>query len=106
MRNTGNLYLLFSGLFYVASAALHPKISALQGEMRMISNNLIYPAARAVTTGRRHHFFGYYDKFPWDKSGRYLLGLETTFIDRPPTPDDYATIGFIDLADNNRWILS
>ena len=69
----------------------------------MTSNDSTYPAARAVTTGPRHHFFGYYDKFPWNKNGRYLLGLETTFIDRPPTPNDCATIGLIDLADNNRW---
>jgi hypothetical protein len=62
-----------------------------------------YPAARAVTSGPRHHFFGYYDKFPRDATGRYLLGLETTFIDRPPTPDDAAVIGLIDRAENHRW---
>ena len=76
----------------------------MQEGMTMISNDFTYPAALAVTAGRRHHFFGYYDKFPWDKSGRYLLGLETTFIDRPPTPNDCATIGLIDFTDNNRWI--
>ena len=34
---------------------------------------------RAVTRGPRHHFFGYYDKCPWDASGRYMLAVETTF---------------------------
>jgi len=66
-------------------------------------NTSSYPAAAPVTAGPRHHFFGYYDKFPWDSTGRYMLGLETTFIDRPPEPDDTATIGLIDLEDNNRW---
>ena len=68
-----------------------------------MSNQFSYPLARAVTCGPRHHFFGYYDKCPWDASGRYMLGLETTFMDRPPTGEDCATIGLIDLADNNRW---
>ena len=62
-----------------------------------------HPTARAVTSGPGHHFFGYYDKCPWDASGRYMLGLETTFLDRPPTPDDTAVIGLIDTASDNRW---
>lgn len=68
----------------------------------MSKNN--YPAAQAITKGPRHHFFGYYDKFPWDATGRYIVALETNFIDRPPNPDDLATIGLVDLEDDNRWI--
>ncbi|MDA0746981.1 MAG: hypothetical protein O2954_10710 [bacterium] len=63
-----------------------------------------FPEARAVTTGPKHHFFGYYDKCPWDATGRYLLGLATEFMDRSPTPEDEAEIGMVDLADNNRWV--
>ena len=37
------------------------------------------PAAQAVTAGPRHHYFGYYDKFPWDRTGRFLLGMEVDF---------------------------
>jgi len=59
--------------------------------------------AKAVTSGK-HHFFGYYDKSPWDATGRYLLSLEVPFMDRQPTADDPATIGMIDLQDDNRWI--
>lgn len=54
--------------------------------------------ARAVTHGPNHHFFGYYDKSPWDRSMRRMLALETTFIDRPPDGTDVAVIGVIDLA--------
>lgn len=68
-----------------------------------MSNAETYPAARPVTTGPRHHFFGYYDKCPWDATGRYLLGLETTFMDRPPGADDRAVIGLIDIRDDRRW---
>jgi len=56
--------------------------------------------ARAVTHGDLHHFFGYYDKCPWDASGRHLLALEVNFCDRPPTPEDIATIVCIDTEDH------
>ncbi len=62
-----------------------------------------FPLARAVTRPPGHHFFGYYDKLPWDVTGRYLLALETSFIDRPPTTDDRTVIGRVDLAEGCRW---
>ena len=65
---------------------------------------MAFPEAKAVTSGPNHHFFGYYDKCPWDATGRYLLALETAFVDRPPTPDDRATIGMVDLTEENRMI--
>ncbi len=54
--------------------------------------------ARRATPGPKHHFFGYYDKTPWDATGRYLLALEVSFIDRPPRPEDAVTVGMVDLA--------
>lgn len=56
------------------------------------------PVACAVTRGPKHHFFGYYGIPPWNASGKYLLALETTFMDRPPTADDTATLGMVELA--------
>ena len=58
---------------------------------------------RAVTSGPKHHFFGYYDKSPWDSTGRYMLGMEVRFVDRPPTPEDEVVIGLIDLEEGARW---
>lgn len=58
---------------------------------------------RAVTAGPQYYFFGYYDKCPWDATGRYLLALQTDFMHRPPTASDTATIGLIDLHDGDRW---
>ena len=59
--------------------------------------------ARAVTRGPRHHWFGYYDKTPWDATGRYLLAMESTFCDRQPGPDDAITLGMVDLKSGNEW---
>ncbi len=58
---------------------------------------------RPITAGR-HHFFGYYDKFAVNASGRYHLALETQFIDRQPTRDDLAVVGMVDMEDGDRWI--
>ena len=59
--------------------------------------------ARALTRGPAHHFFGYYDKSPWDGTGRYVLGMEAGFMNRPPRADDAVAIGLIDTAEGNRW---
>ncbi len=58
---------------------------------------------RALTSPPKHHFFGYYDMRPWDPSGRYHLALEVDFQDRPPTPDDPAVVGVVDLAEGDRF---
>ena len=54
--------------------------------------------ARAVTTGPKHHFFGYYGICPWDATGQFLLCLESDFHERPPGAEDRATVGLVELA--------
>ena len=61
------------------------------------------PRPHAVTRGPAQHFFGYYDKSPWDATGRWMLGLETQFMDRPPMATDVAVIGLIDTREDNAW---
>ncbi|MDP6505176.1 MAG: hypothetical protein QF886_16255, partial [Planctomycetota bacterium] len=56
-----------------------------------------------LTPSAGHHYFGYYDKCPWDGTGRYFLSLEIDFIDRPPVPGDVAVIGMVD-NENDEWI--
>ncbi len=53
-----------------------------------------------VTQGPKHHFFGYFDKYPWNQSGRYLLALETDFAGRQPLPGEKVGILLIDLKNN------
>lgn len=59
---------------------------------------------RPITTGPKHHWFGYYDKLQFDPSSRYVLAMEVDFEHRSPNADDVIGIGMIDLADNDRWI--
>src|SRR5262249_54453788 len=59
---------------------------------------------RAVTKGPKHHFFGYYDKTPWDKTGRYLLANEIGFVDRQPEAKDELTVGMVDLKESDKFI--
>lgn len=49
-------------------------------------------------------FFGYFDKYPWDLSGRYVLANRAEFMDRQPTADDKLIIGMIDRQDNNKFV--
>ncbi len=56
-----------------------------------------YLEARALTKGPKFHYFGYYDKFPYDITGKYCLTLETDFMDRPPQPADVARIGMVEV---------
>lgn len=59
---------------------------------------------RRITHGPEHHWFGYYDKFQFDPSDRYVLGMEVDFEHRTPQPDDVVKIGMVDLRDGDRWI--
>ena len=60
-------------------------------------------SVRAITGPEGHHTAGYYDKTPWDVTGRYVLALRAEFCDRPPAADDVAVLGLVDLEDGNRF---
>jgi hypothetical protein len=59
---------------------------------------------RQLTFGPKFHWFGYYDKFQFDPSERYILGMEVDFDHRSPRPEDEVRIGMIDLGAGDRWI--
>jgi len=58
---------------------------------------------RALTKGPKYHWFGYYDKWQFDPTDRYVLGMQVDFEHRSPGPDDSIRLGTIDLTDNDRW---
>ncbi|WKN44874.1 hypothetical protein [Tunicatimonas pelagia] len=59
--------------------------------------------AQAITSGEQQHWFGYYDKWQVDPSGRYALGNQVDLFFRSPTPEDTLKMGLIDLENNNTW---
>lgn len=61
------------------------------------------PNVRPITRGPKHHWFGYYDKFEFDPSDRYVLGMEVGFEHRSPRPEDEIRVGMVDLHDGDRW---
>ncbi|MDF9798411.1 hypothetical protein OKW21_003674 [Catalinimonas alkaloidigena] len=58
---------------------------------------------RQLTQGPKSHWFGYYDKWQVDPSGRHVLGMEVDIPMRSPTEKDIIKIGMVDLQDNDRW---
>jgi len=59
---------------------------------------------RAITQGPKAHWFGYYDKWQFDPSGRYALGMEVDVPRRSPTENDIIKIGMVDLENKDQWI--
>ena len=62
-----------------------------------------YPPVRAITQGPEYHWFGYYDKWQIDPSGRYALGMAVDFEHRSPFADDTVALGIVDMADGDTW---
>lgn len=59
---------------------------------------------RTITRGPKFHWFGYYDKWEFDPSDRYVLGMEVDVEHRSPRPQDEIRVGMVDLQDDDRWI--
>ena len=51
---------------------------------------------RILTSGPKHHFFGYYGTSPWCKDESKMVGIASDFQDHLPEPGDTAAIGLID----------
>lgn len=63
-----------------------------------------YYQLRRITEEPGYHWFGYYDKLQFDRSGRFALGMKAAFEGRSPTSEDSIAVGMIDLHDGDRWI--
>ena len=58
-----------------------------------------------ITHGPMTHFFGYIghvQNIPWNKSGQYIIALQTDFHDRMPGPNDPANVVLIDTNNDYR----
>jgi hypothetical protein len=61
------------------------------------------PPIRAITKGPQYHWFGYYDKLQFDPTARYVLANQVAFEHRSPTAEDVIRIGFVDIANGDKW---
>ncbi|MEO8351517.1 MAG: hypothetical protein ABI680_07280 [Chthoniobacteraceae bacterium] len=62
------------------------------------------PPVRAITSGPKFHWLGYYDKLQFDPSGRYVLSNQVDIEHRSPTADDTIQVGMVDIEDGDKWI--
>lgn len=60
----------------------------------------IYKVVR-VTTGPKHHLFGFHDLIATNRSGDKLLSLEVDTFNRPPLPREQVGVGYVDIATQN-----
>ena len=58
---------------------------------------------RRLSRGPKFHWFGYYDKWQFDPTNRYVLGNQVDFQNRTPAPDDVIRVGMFDLQKNDVW---
>ncbi len=88
-----------------SATAPRSAVAKVAGVVRLNQRNMI-PTNIAVSISKPpgFHWFGYYDKFQFDVTGRYVLGMQVDFEHRLPNAADVVKIGIFDLADNNKWI--
>ena len=62
-----------------------------------------YCPIRRVGVGKKHHFFGYYNKHPWDNSARYLLAQQVNMFTGDLSAKEFTEVGYFDLEDNDNF---
>ena len=58
---------------------------------------------RRVGSDPGHHFFGYYNKNVWDRSGRYFLSNRVPMMTGDLTGHEIAEVGYFDLEDGDAY---
>lgn len=59
---------------------------------------------RRVGESELHHFFGYYNKNVWDRTGRYFLSNQVQMMTQSLTGNEVAKVGYFDLEDGDKYI--
>jgi hypothetical protein len=96
---------------FLNAAGLASYVSATRG-YGYFRQKLPTYSIRAVTSGPKHHFFGYYGITPWNASGKEMVCLESNFQDHLPLPHEKASICLINgegrlrrVAETSAWNL-
>ncbi len=80
---------------------LAPNLFAFTKNTAFNTTNLPYFSVRKLTSGPKHHFFGYYGMSPWNRSETNMVCLESDFHDRLPNPGETASIGLVHPENGN-----
>jgi hypothetical protein len=100
--------IVLTGLLFTQSVVAQQaeqKFSVYRSYKEMHEAKDVAPVVpEALTTAPGGHFFGYYDKFETDPSGRYVLGQQISFEHRLPQAGEAIKIGMVDTQDSNTWI--
>lgn len=87
--------------FLAATAAVAS--APLFRSLRAADTGDVAVPVRVITQWPKHHWFGYYDKWQFDPTDRFVLANEVGFEHRSPTGDDEIRVGMVDTADGDRW---
>ena len=71
---------------------------------RLLKYGRIRDICTPLTRAPGHHFFGYYEKTPWNSSGKLILCHGAAFNDRPPLADDSVKVGFTEVSRAGEFI--
>ncbi|MGF1698810.1 hypothetical protein L4D09_00630 [Photobacterium makurazakiensis] len=58
---------------------------------------------RRVGDANKHHFFGYYNKNVWDRTGRYFLSNRVEMMTQDLDGSEVAQVGYFDLNNNDDY---
>lgn len=86
-----------------AAFALGEKAWAAQDNPYILANSEVNVPIRCLTSGPKHHWYGYYDKLQFDPTNTLVLSNEVDFEHRSPTADDMIRVGMIDTANGDQW---
>ncbi|MCG8524950.1 MAG: hypothetical protein MI748_01105 [Opitutales bacterium] len=84
--------------------ALFSLLSVISGESASENHfESEYEVITIAESEEKQIWFGYYDKWQVDTTGRYALGCKVELFFRSPTREDVLKIGLIDLEADNSW---
>lgn len=88
LRN--NIKILYQFIFY--------NISKLKKSNK---KGVLQDFIKRITPANEEHYFGYYDKSPWNNQKDKILTLEVPYTDKHPISQDKAQIGYVDMKDDS-----
>lgn len=62
------------------------------------------PIIKRITPLDNHYFFGFHDLIQSNKKNNHILCLSTNVISRPPLPNEFINVGYVDMDNENKFV--